>query len=202
MTTQLFFATPYREATATGVHCTQWAIKKSQLIFVCIFLKKQPILMQFTLLDFKWKIHVILIAWTTLLTYLGLMLIHHLVKVETPKVHVNTTSAFNVNYKIAVIYTKLQQVVSCKPGFRITVWVTVSMLLHSLMNHINEHSFQNMCSKCPPPARTCTQCHDLRRSVDNVLVKAKRSLQQAFSQIIDVMNHFFIHALLYNTQNK
>jgi len=30
------------------------------------------------------------------------MLLHYLVKVETPKMHVNTTSPFNVNYKIAV----------------------------------------------------------------------------------------------------
>jgi len=33
------------------------------------------------------------------------MLLHYLVKVETPKMHVNTTSAFNVNYKIAIIHT-------------------------------------------------------------------------------------------------
>jgi len=35
------------------------------------------------------------------------MLLHYLVKVETPKMHVNTNSAFNVNYKIAVKCTKL-----------------------------------------------------------------------------------------------
>jgi len=34
------------------------------------------------------------------------MLLHYLVKVETPKIHVNTNSAVNVNYEIAVIYTK------------------------------------------------------------------------------------------------
>jgi len=28
------------------------------------------------------------------------MLLHYLVKVESPKMHVNTTSAFNVNYKL------------------------------------------------------------------------------------------------------
>jgi len=37
----------------------------------------------------------------------SLMLLHYLVKVETPKMHVNTNSAFNVNYKIAVKCTKL-----------------------------------------------------------------------------------------------
>jgi len=36
-----------------------------------------------------------------------LMLLHYLVKFETPSVHVNTNSAYNVNYKIAVKYTKL-----------------------------------------------------------------------------------------------
>jgi len=30
-----------------------------------------------------------------------LVLLHYFVKVETPKMHVNTNSAFNVNYKIA-----------------------------------------------------------------------------------------------------
>jgi len=35
------------------------------------------------------------------------MLLHYLVKVEKPKMHVNTTSAFNANYKIAVAYIKL-----------------------------------------------------------------------------------------------
>jgi len=35
------------------------------------------------------------------------VLLHYLVKVETPKMHVNTNSAFNVNYKIAVKCTKL-----------------------------------------------------------------------------------------------
>jgi len=36
-----------------------------------------------------------------------LMSLHYLVKIETPKMHVNTNSAFNVNYKIAVMSTKL-----------------------------------------------------------------------------------------------
>jgi len=35
------------------------------------------------------------------------MLLHYLVKVEKPKMRVNTTSAFNVNYKIAVTCIKL-----------------------------------------------------------------------------------------------
>jgi len=34
-------------------------------------------------------------------------LLHYLVRVEKPKVHVNTTPAFNVNYKIAVTCIKL-----------------------------------------------------------------------------------------------
>jgi len=36
-----------------------------------------------------------------------LMFLHYLVKVETPEMHVNTTSAFNVNYIIAVTCIKL-----------------------------------------------------------------------------------------------
>jgi len=55
------------------------------------------------------------------------------------------------------------------------------------MNHMNEDSFQSMCSKYPPPA--CT--HDLRRyctplvswNVDNVLFKVKKvkaNLHKAF----------------------
>jgi len=40
------------------------------------------------------------------------------------------------------------------------------------------------------------------RSVDDVLVQVKPSLHQAFSQVFNVMNLYFIHALLYNTRNK
>ena len=39
-------------------------------------------------------------------------------------------------------------------------------------------------------------------SVDDVLVQIKPSLHQAFSQVFNVMNLYFIHALLYNTRNK
>jgi len=35
------------------------------------------------------------------------MLLHYLVKSETPKMHMNTSSAINVNYEIAVKCTKL-----------------------------------------------------------------------------------------------
>jgi len=35
------------------------------------------------------------------------MLLHYLVKVETPKMHVNTNSPFNNNYEIAMKCTKL-----------------------------------------------------------------------------------------------
>jgi len=60
--------------------------------------------MQFLLLDFK----INGICEGTNFTYLSeLMLLYYLVKVETPKMHVNTTSAFNVNYKIAVTCIKL-----------------------------------------------------------------------------------------------
>jgi len=39
-------------------------------------------------------------------------------------------------------------------------------------------------------------------SIDDVLVKVKTDLHQAFSQVVDVMNLCFMHALLYNTQYK
>jgi len=38
------------------------------------------------------------------------------------------------------------------------------------------------------------------RSVDDVLVQVKPSLHQ--TQVFNVMNLYFIHALLYNTRNK
>ena len=43
---------------------------------------------------------------------------------------------------------------------------------------------------------------DGHASIDDVPVKVKTSLHQAFSQVVDVMNLCFIHALLYNTPNK
>jgi len=36
-----------------------------------------------------------------------LLLLHYLVKLDTPKMHVNTTSASNVNYKIVLKCIKL-----------------------------------------------------------------------------------------------
>ena len=38
-------------------------------------------------------------------------------------------------------------------------------------------------------------------SVDDVLVKVKPSLHQAFSQVVGIMNLCFIHTLLYNISN-
>jgi len=35
------------------------------------------------------------------------MLLHYPVKIETPQMHMSTTSAFNANYKIAVTCIKL-----------------------------------------------------------------------------------------------
>jgi len=39
-------------------------------------------------------------------------------------------------------------------------------------------------------------------SIDDVPVKVKTSLRQAFSQVVDVMNLCFIHVVLYNTPDK
>jgi len=61
------------------------------------------------------------------------------------------------------------------------------------------------------PVRACIQSahqqhvhmiSDGQASIDDVPVKVKTSLHQAFSQVVDVMNLCFIHALLYNTPNK
>jgi len=43
---------------------------------------------------------------------------------------------------------------------------------------------------------------DGQYSIDDVPVKFKTSLDQAFSQVVDVMNLCFTHTLLYNTPNK
>jgi len=43
---------------------------------------------------------------------------------------------------------------------------------------------------------------DGHASMGDVPVKVKTSLDQAFSQVVDVMNLCFTHALLYNTPNK
>jgi len=43
---------------------------------------------------------------------------------------------------------------------------------------------------------------DGHASIDDVPVKVKTSLHQAFSQVVNVMNLCFIHTLLYNTPNK
>ena len=43
---------------------------------------------------------------------------------------------------------------------------------------------------------------DGQASIDDVLIKVKPSLHQAFLQVVDVMNLCFTRALLYNTPNK
>jgi len=73
-----------------------------------------------------------------------LMLLHYLVKVETPKMHANTNSSFNVNYETAVNSP------NCIDSFTKC----------SDEPHSTNKQLHSMCSKCPPPART----HDLRRS--------------------------------------
>jgi len=57
--------------------------------------------MPFTLLDSEKYdgVNFILLAW--------LLWLHYFVKIETPKMHVNISSSFNVNYETAVKCTKL-----------------------------------------------------------------------------------------------
>jgi len=42
---------------------------------------------------------------------------------------------------------------------------------------------------------------DGHASTDDVAVKVKTSLHQAFSRVVDVVNLSFIYVLLYNTRN-
>jgi len=42
---------------------------------------------------------------------------------------------------------------------------------------------------------------DGHTSIDDVSVKVKTSLHQAFLQVVDIMNLCFMHALLYNISN-
>jgi len=86
------------------VEYTPWAIKRSQHIFVRNFVKNQRISMQFSQLDFEMNATCAAMKFTHLAQ---LMLLHYLVKFEKPKMQVNTTSAFNVNYKITVTCIKL-----------------------------------------------------------------------------------------------
>jgi len=60
-------------------------------------------------------------------------------------------------------------------------------------------------------ARACVQSvhhqhahmiSDSHASMHDVPVKVKTSLLQAFSQVVDVMNLCFAHAMLYDTPNK
>jgi len=60
--------------------------------------------MQFSLLDFQMNDTCEGMNFTRLMC---LMLLHYLVKLDTPKMHVNTTSAFNINYRIPVTCIKL-----------------------------------------------------------------------------------------------
>jgi len=61
---------------------------------------------------------------------------------QKPKMHVNRTSGFNVNYIIAVTCIKL-------------LWQFHKMVC--MVNHINEHRYHSVCSKCPPSACTHDQ---------------------------------------------
>jgi len=56
------------------------------------------------------------------------MLLHYVVKIKKKtKMHVNTSSAFNVNYKITAMHK-----------------ITLTLSKNVLVNHINEHSCQHM----------------------------------------------------------
>jgi len=114
-----------------------------------------------------------------------LMLLHYLVKVEKPKMYVNTTSAFNVNYNIAVTCIKLHWQFHKMFSGKSYKWTFMS-------EHVLKVSMTSMHN----------DLRDSHASIDDVLVKVKTSLLQALSQVIDVMNICFMHTLLYIAPNK
>ena len=61
--------------------------------------------MPFSVLDLEKKCTCDVMNLTNLI---WLVLLHYLIKVETLKMHVNTNSAFNVNYNIVTKCTNLQ----------------------------------------------------------------------------------------------
>jgi len=103
--------------------------------------------------------------------------------------HVKTTSAFNVNYKIAVACIKyIDSFIKCS-GESYKWNIRMRTCVHFKV--------------CTTSTRTWSQTVAplVSRSIDNALVEVKPILHQASSQIVDALNHF-IHASLYNTTNK
>jgi len=72
----------WAQAVVSMPTSTLWAIKRSQLIVVCNFVKNQQIILQFPLLDFKMNDTCVGMNFIHL-TYL--MLLHHLVKQKHQK---------------------------------------------------------------------------------------------------------------------
>ena len=81
---------------------TPWTIKRTNLFLSVTSSKSTDLHAVFTV---RFKMNGTCDVHFTHLTYL--ILLHYLVKVETPKVFVNANSAFNVNYEIAVKCIKL-----------------------------------------------------------------------------------------------
>jgi len=119
----------------------------------------------------------------TLLTWL--VLLHYLVRVETPKMHVNTNSAFNVNCKIAIKCTKLH-------------WQFSQNVLMKHIIQINNNFAACVQSVRQQHACMISDCRATGQSQPNVLFKVIPSLHQAFLQVIDVTNLCFVHVLLHN----
>jgi len=118
-----------------------------------------------------------------------LLLLHYLVKVETPNMHVNTNSAFNVNHKIAVKCTKLH-------------WQFHKMFWWSTQYKytiISQHVFKVSATSTHTWSQTVAPL--VNGSLDNVLLKVNPSLREAFLQVIDVTDPCSVHALLHNTLN-
>jgi len=118
-----------------------------------------------------------------------LMLLLYLVKVETTKMHVNTNSAFNINYEIAVKCKKLYW------QFHKMFWWTTRYKWTT----ISQHVFKVSATSTHTWSQTVAPL--VNRSLNDVLSKINPSLHQALLQVIDVTNFCFMHALLHNTPN-
>jgi len=99
-----------------------------------------------------------------------------------PKMHVNTTSGFKFNYKIAVTCIKLHW------QFHKMFWWIIT----------NIHAIAFVQSVHQQHAHMISDGH---ASIDDIPVKVKTSLQQHW-QVVDVMSLCFMHALVYNTDTR
>jgi len=108
--------------------------------------------MQFSLLDFEMNDTCEDMNFT--LTYF--IMLHYLVKVETPKIHVNTTSASNVNCRIAVTCIKLHWQFHMEHSGESYKWTCVQSVHHQHTHMISDShaTGQSQHQWCPGQSQT------------------------------------------------